>query len=267
MIDVAVNELDPGSADFNQQLSGRIEEYATECSMVKVWSSEFLTAAAAEGVRTCGSRALLHGTELERAWRDAIGSSFLGGTNEINRLIISGWFIKRAMKGRIPAREAFQRVAYELSIGVVAEKPACILQNEEMLVRNVRKLALLVLGSIVKSYGVHLADQQEVLAATADLMIGLFAIGSSVLRAEALVHRHGSEVQAMAKAMAQLSIGRTMPGIEAATMKIVMALPPDDRFSTSMAESLLRYERFDALALRRQVAAHLLQAGQYSWPL
>src|SRR5208337_214399 len=193
MIDAALADVHQGSNGTAwREIQTRIEEYAVECSIVKVWVSEMLQMVANHSVQIHGGYGYVREYPAERAYRDARINPIFEGTNEINRLIITGWLMKRAMKGELPLLAAIKQIMDEIiSPSVTAEELEGPLAGEHKLLAQAKKLGLFAAGAASQKYIQTLADQQEVMAAIADCAIEVYAMESCILRAEKLVSAKG----------------------------------------------------------------------------
>ena len=165
-----------------------------------------------ETVQVYGGYGFVEEYPAERAYRDSRVNRIFEGTNEINRLIITGWLLKRAMSGQLPLLPAIKKVMDEVMAGPSGEELEGALAAERKLVENGKKLAMLVAGAASQKYMQKLADQQEVMGAIADMVIEAFAMDSACLRARKYVEAQGeAEVRAGRCHDAGLSRGRICP--------------------------------------------------------
>ena len=188
MMDVALNEVDKAGADAAKETRKAIEEYAVECSILKVWGSEMIDYVVDETVQIYGGYGFVEEYPAERAYRDARINRIFEGTNEINRLIITGFLLKRAMSGQLPLMPAIKKLMDEVlagpSVGEELEGP---LAEERKLVAQAKKLGLFAAGAATQKYMQAIQDQQEVMGAIADMVIETYAMESAVLRAQKMV--------------------------------------------------------------------------------
>jgi alkylation response protein AidB-like acyl-CoA dehydrogenase len=180
MMDTALGEIEKNPETIRKS----IEEYAVECSIIKVWGSEMLDMVVDETVQIYGGYGFVEEYPAERAYRDSRVNRIFEGTNEINRLIITGWLLKRAMSGQLALLPAIKKVMDEVMAGPSGEELEGTLAAERKLVENAKKLAMLVAGSASQKYMQKLADQQEIMGAIADMVIEAFAMDSALLRAQ-----------------------------------------------------------------------------------
>src|SRR5262249_28276414 len=166
MMDVALASVDKAAADASRQTLKAIEEYAVECSIIKVWASEMVDYIVDETVQIYGGYGFVEEYPAERAYRDARINRIFEGTNEINRLIITGFLLKRAMSGQLPLMAAIKQLMDEVlsgpSLGDEVEGP---LAEEQKLVVAAKKLGLFAAGTATQKYMQAIQDQQEIMGA------------------------------------------------------------------------------------------------------
>ncbi|HEX6988718.1 MAG TPA: acyl-CoA dehydrogenase family protein, partial [Bacillota bacterium] len=187
LFDDTLSQLDDSADDAGLQAAAAIAEYAVEASINKVFGSEALDFVVDEAVQIHGGYGYIQEYAVERAYRDARINRIFEGTNEINRLLIPGTLLRRAMKGEVPLMEALGRVQQELaSLSPLAGMGGAgdPLQALRGQVEGARKAALMVAGLGVQKYMMQVEEQQEFLAAAGDLAIELFAAESAVIRAQ-----------------------------------------------------------------------------------
>src|SRR5690242_12459596 len=260
MMDVALAEVDKSSADAARETRKAIEEYAVECSIIKVWGSEMIDFVVDETVQIYGGYGFVEEYPVERAYRDARINRIFEGTNEINRLIITGFLLKRAMSGQLPLMPAIKKLMDEVLSGPSAgedfEGP---LTEERKLVIAAKKLGLFVAGAATQKYMQSIQDQQEVMGAIADIVIETYAMESAVLRAQKIAERDGENAAAMPIAMTRVYLSQAMDKIEASARRVIANVAEGDMLRTQMAilRRLAKYEPFDVIALRKQIAGKM----------
>ena len=266
MIDAAMGEIDKNSPDVYKQTAKNIEEYAVECSILKVFGSEMLDYVVDETVQIYGGYGFVEEYPAERAYRDSRVNRIFEGTNEINRMIITGWLLKRAMSGQLALMPAIKKLMDEIMSGPSTSEPLeGALAQERTLVANAKKAALMLAGAASQKYMMAIADQQEILAAIADMVIDIFAMDSVVLRTQKLIERQGEAKSQLAVAMTQVSLAKSMDGLEASARKVAAAVAEGDMLRTQLVilRRLFKYEPFNTIALTQQIANRVLEAGKY----
>jgi alkylation response protein AidB-like acyl-CoA dehydrogenase len=263
MIDAALAGV---AKNDTAEIQKRIEDYAVECSIVKVWASELYDMVADHVVQIFAGYGYVEEYPAERHYRDSRINRIFEGTNEINRLIISGWMIKSAMAGKLALIPAIKTLMDEVMAGPVAkEDREGPLAAELDLLANAKKLTLFAAGAATQKFSAAIADEQEVMAALADMITEVFTMESSILRAEKIVSKNAAS-STIAIAMARLYAAKAMDIVETAARKVIAAAAEGDMLRTQMAilRRLAKHDPTDTIALRRQVAAHVVKAGRYS---
>ena len=265
MIDAQLSDIDRNASDVYKQIAKGIEEYAVECSILKVWASEMLNYVVDETVQIHGGYGFVEEYPAERAYRDSRVNRIFEGTNEINRMIITGWLLKRAMSGQLALMPAIQKLTEEIMSGGGSEPLEGVLAAERTLVSNAKKAGLMLAGAASQKYMMALSDQQEILAAIADMVIETYAMDSVVLRTQKLIEREGESRCQHAVAMAQVSLTLSLNRIEAAARKVVAAVAEGDMLRTQLVilRRLFKYEPFNTIALTQQIANRMIEAGKY----
>jgi len=267
MMDAALFEVDKTAADAAKETRKAIEEYAVECSIIKVWGSEMVGYVVDETVQIYGGYGFVEEYPAERAYRDARINRIFEGTNEINRLIITGFLLKRAMSGQLALMPAIKKLMDELlsgpSVGDDLEGP---LAEERKLVLAAKKLGLFVAGAATQKYMQAIQDQQEVMGAIADIVIETYAMESAVLRAQKIAERGGENVAALPIAMTRVYLSQAMEKIEAAARKVIATVADGDMLRTQLAilRRLAKHEPFNTIELRQQIAQKMIERGKYT---
>ena len=271
MMDELLSEIDSASADAAKQRRKAIEEYAVECSILKVWGSEMIDYVVDETLQIFAGYGFVEEYPAERAYRDARINRIFEGTNEINRLIITGFLLKRAMTGQLPLLPAIKKLMDEVLSGPSAgEEIEGPLAEERKLVAQAKKLALFVSGSATQKYMQAIQDKQEVMGAMADMTIEIYAMESAVLRAQKMVEgvsssKQGEASAALPIAMARVYLTQALEKVEAAARKVIADVAEGDMLRTQLAivRRLSKHEPFNTIALRQQIAQKTIEAGKY----
>jgi alkylation response protein AidB-like acyl-CoA dehydrogenase len=266
LIDAALSEIDKNAPDASDRIRKGIEEYAVECSILKVWGSEMIDRVVDETVQIYGGYGFVEEYPAERAFRDARVNRIFEGTNEINRMIITGWLMKRAMKNEIPLMPAIKQLMDEVLAGPsMAEPLEGPMAAERTMIGNAKKAGLMAAGIATQKYMMALQDQQEVMAALADVIIETYAAESALLRALKISERSGEAAAAHATAMARIYVSTAMDKVEASTRKALAACAEGDMLRTQMAivRRLFKYEPINSIELRQQVAKKVIEQGRY----
>jgi butyryl-CoA dehydrogenase len=267
MMDAALAAVDHTAADAQQKMRKAIEEYAVECSIIKVWASEMVDYAVDETVQIFGGYGFVEEYPAERAYRDARINRIFEGTNEINRLIITGFLLKRAMSGQLPLMPAIKHLMDEVlagpSEGEDFEGP---LAGEQKLVQSAKKLGLFAAGAAMQRYMQQIEQQQEIMGAIADMVMEIYAMESVVLRTIKILVARGEKEAAISVAMTQVYLGQGMERIESAARKIIAAVAEGDMLRTQLAilRRLAKHDPYNLIALRQQIAEMVIEKGKYS---
>src|SRR5450432_368071 len=267
MIDAALADVDTHAEGASREIQKRIEEYAVECSILKVWGSEMLDMVVDHVLQIYAGYGYVEEYPAERAYRDSRINRIFEGTNEINRLIITGWLMKRAMTGQLPLLPAIKQLMEEVMAGPSAGDPRPgPLAEEHKLLANARKLAMFAAGAASQKYLQALADQQEIMGALADCISEVYAIESAILRAEKLRASRGEGAARQAIAMTKYYTAKASQTVELSARKVIAAVAEGDMLRTQMAilRRLSKHEPVDTIALGRQIARHVIDSGRYA---
>jgi alkylation response protein AidB-like acyl-CoA dehydrogenase len=266
MMDELLSEIDSASPDATKERRKAIEEYAVECSILKVWGSEMIDYVVDETLQIYAGYGFVEEYPAERAYRDARINRIFEGTNEINRLIITGFLLKRAMSGQLPLMPAIKKLMDEVLSGPsTSEEIEGALPEERKLVAQAKKLGLFVSGSATQKYMQAIQDQQEVMGAIADMTIEIYAMESAVLRAQKMVELKGEGPAALALAMTRVYLTQAFEKVEAAARKVIADVAEGDMLRTQLAivRRLAKHEPFNTIALRQHIAQKTIEAGKY----
>jgi butyryl-CoA dehydrogenase len=264
-IDAALSGLDKTSASFTRDVQNQIEEFAIECSILKVWGSEMLERVVDQMLQLHGGYGYVEEFPAERAYRDARINKIFEGTNEINRLIISGWMIKRALQGRLALLPAIKLVMDNVMDKVTAGSAMGIgrdgaLADERVLLAGAKKLGLFCAGVASQKYGNDLTEQQEILGALADILLEVFALESGILRTEKMFGRNQLAIN-----MTKYYAARSIRVIETAAERVLGAVAEGDTLRTYMAifRRLAKRDPVNTVSLGRDIATAMVEAGRY----
>ncbi len=241
------------------QILAALEEFAVEASILKVASSETLDFILDENVQIHGGNGFVRDYPAERHYRDARVNRIFEGTNEINRLLIPGMLARRAVKGSLPLIPAAKKLMDEIMAPPAMEAAGdAPLATERRTVTAMKKVALMVLGTAMQTYGAKLADEQEVLLAAADIAIDTYASESAMLRA-------AQAGGALHEAAARVFVNDAATRIEASAKTALAAMAEGDTLRTLLAalRRLLKVTPINTVALRRQLADATVERKTY----
>ncbi len=270
MIDAALASLEGENATSAREIQKKIEEYAVECSILKVWGSEMLDMVVDHTLQIYGGYGYVEEYPAERAYRDSRINRIFEGTNEINRLIITGWLMKRAASGQLPLLGAIKKLMAEVMEPPSfdsSEEAEDALAAEAALLANLKKAALFCSGSATQKYMQTLQDQQEIMGDLADMTMQVFALESALLRARKLgLNQQAQKTQAVtARAMVTLFAADALAIVEKAARRVLAAVAEGDMLRTQLAilRRLVKNTPQDTIALSRMVARRQLDSGGY----
>jgi alkylation response protein AidB-like acyl-CoA dehydrogenase len=263
-MDAALAKLGDAHSDM-AQVRKVIDEYAVECSILKVWGSEFLDYVVDEMVQIYGGYGFVQEYPAERAYRDSRINRIFEGTNEVNRLVITGFLLKRATSGHLPLMPAIKKLLDEVLAGPPDDDADGSLAAERRLVANAKKIGLFAAGVATQKYMQALQNEQEIMGAIANITIELYAMDSAVLRITKMVARHGETAAALAIAMTRVYMMSALERVENAAKVVLAAASEGDLLRTHMAilRRLCRCEPFNSVALRQLIAQRVIEAGKY----
>jgi len=243
-----------------------IDEYAIECSILKVWGSELLNYVVDEMVQIYGGYGFVEEYPAERAYRDSRVNRIFEGTNEINRLVITGFLLKRAMSGQLPLMPAIKKLMNEVLSGLVAEGGSDdSFMEEQKMVASAKKMGLFAAGIASQKYKQAIQDQQEIMGTIADIAIETYAMESALLRARKLAARNGIANSGLPIAMARVYLAGAIERVESAAKKVVAAVAEGDmlRSQVAIVRRLAKHDPFDTVTLRQKIAQRVIEAGKY----
>ncbi len=265
MIDDALATVD--QSDPLQALKA-IEQYAVECSINKVWTSEMLGYVVDETVQVYGGYGYSKDYPAERAYRDARITRIYEGTNEINRVIIATRLLKAAAAGAWPLRETAAQLTEQLADRTAADavQPEGLFYVRRVL-RNVKHTAVLALDAVARAYGDKAAEEQEVLGLVADIVAEAFAVESACLRTQKLIEQRGATAAEipleLARVFASDAADRT--AVNARNLAAALAERLDGAALWQTFEQVMPGQPLNTVAARRRIAADLLEARRYRW--
>ncbi len=242
-----------------------IAEFAVECSLNKFFGTETLDFIVDEGVQLHGGYGFMQEYEIERIYRDSRINRIFEGTNEINRLLVPGTLLRKAMKGELPLLQHAQKLQEELLMMMPEEVGTEALAQEKYLVRNAKKIALLAAGLAAQTYGAKLEQEQEVLVNIADIVSNVFAMESVVLRTEKAIAASGEEKAQQKLLYTQIYCQEAFDKIEKdAKETLIAAIEGDNqRMMLSALRKLTRSTPYNVIAKKREAAVKLIDAEKY----
>lgn len=258
-----VAELIAGGMDHQKAEMKALEEFAVECSILKVFVSDLTQNISDEGIQIYGGMGFSEDAPMEAAWRDARIGRIYEGTNEINRLLSVGMLIKKAMKGELDLLKPAMAIGKEL-MGIPSfEVPdySAYMSEEKALIHNLKKVFLMVSGAALQKYMMDIEKQQHLLLNASEILNQIYMAESAVLRAEK--HFAPDSVEA---AMAQLNLYKAVEKITVAAKEGIVSFAEGDE-QRMMLSGLRRFTKYtnmpNVVALTEKVAAHFIEKGKY----
>ncbi|MCW3162259.1 acyl-CoA dehydrogenase family protein [Chryseobacterium oryctis] len=258
-----IDELVAGGMDHQAAELKGVEEFAVECSILKVFVSDLAQTTADEGIQVYGGMGFSEDTPMESAWRDSRISRIYEGTNEINRLLSVGMLIKRAMKGELDLLSPAMAISKEL-MGIPSfEVPdySAFMSEEKAIIANLKKVFLMVSGAALQKYMMDIEKQQHLLLNASEILNQIYMAESAVLRAEK--HFSPDSVEA---AMAQLNLYKAVEKIIVAAKEGIVSFAEGDE-QRMMLSGLRRFTKYtnhpNVVALTEKIAAHYIEKGNY----
>jgi alkylation response protein AidB-like acyl-CoA dehydrogenase len=256
-----------GATHQEAELKG-VEEYAIECSILKVAVSEDVQNCADEGIQIFGGMGFSEDTPMESAWRDARIARIYEGTNEINRMLSVGMLVKKAMKGHVDLIGPAMAVAEEL-MGIpsfdVPDYSEFLAEEKEMIAK-LKKAFLMVAGAAVQKFGAELEDHQQLLMAAADMLIEIYMAESAVLRTEKMAKKLGTDKVSDQLAMTQLYLYNAVDIVTQKGKEGIVSFAEGDE-QRMMLMGLRRYTKYvnmpNVVKLREQIAAKVIAENKY----
>lgn len=261
--------ISAGNTHQEAELKG-VEEYAIECSILKVAVSEDTQNCTDEGIQIFGGMGFSADTPMESAWRDARISRIYEGTNEINRMLAVGMLVKKAMKGHVDLLGPAMAVQEEL-MGIPSfETPdySELLSEEKEMIAKLKKVFLMVAGAGVQKYGPQLEEHQQLLMAASDILIEIYMAESAILRTEKNAKRFGEESQKYQIAMSQLYLYQAVDTIISKAKEGIVSFAEGDE-QRMMLMGLKRFTKYtnmpNIVALRALIADKMSEENRYCY--
>ena len=266
MIEAGIGAVD--AKDMDARLRA-IEEYAAECSIIKVALSEYCDYVVDEMVQIYGGYGYSADYPAERAYRDSRINRIFEGTNEINRMLIPGRLMKSALSGRLallPAAQALMDEVLSPQLGGFDDDDTT-LAAEQKLAQNAKKVALMTLGTAAQKYMMKLGDQQEILMGIADVIMDTYAMETAVLRARKLVESQGEGASARYLDMTRVFCNDAVERIEARAKNTLAGMSEGDELRMLLA-ALRRFTKLqpmNTIAARQRIADEMIKGNKYTY--
>lgn len=242
-----------------------LEEYAVECSIIKVAATEILSFVVDQAVQIFGGYGFMEEYPVARPYRDSRINRIFEGTNEINRLLMVGMLLKRGMEGKIPLMQAAQKAADEMTSGTFSEESSDLLTHETQLLQNFKKLLLFSASLAFQKYGTQLEEEEELIERLSSMLIEIYAAESLLLRVKRGMAKWGHK-EPLYTALVQSFFNDSVFRMEALGKQISAAVSEGDmlRISLSALRKWLKHNPINTIPLKRKIADALIEAGGYS---
>lgn len=266
LLDTKLVTLDPAVDNYYEEYQKGIEEYAPECAIAKVFCSDVLADVVDEVLQIHGGYGFVSEYPAEQFYRDERINRIFEGTNEVNRLLIPGMILRKAMKGELPLQKEAMKAFESLMTPSFEEIDESVpFAREKALLKNLKTLFHILSGAAVRKYLDRLADEQEILLAAADMAIQIFALESVVLRAEKALPGASDNKRALLEAATKVFAFKATEVIGTAAKKGAFYLEEGDTL-TMILSGVRRFAKYDAsglLAAKRRLAKAAIEAEKY----
>ena len=258
--------IDQGYAPQEAELKG-VEDFAIECSLIKVAASEDIQNCADHGIQILGGMGFSADTPMESAWRDARIGRIYEGTNEINRMLAVGMLLKKGLKGELELLPAVMQAAVQLGGARTAVATDNPLDQEAALIEHFKALFLMVMGNATQKYGTQLEEEQQVLLSLADVLIEIYFSESALLRTQKNIQRKGLETQEIQIAMVKHYVFEAHELVFKKLKEVILHLAQNEAERVQMMDALEKHNAYtvypDLFDLKTKIAAHLIKENCY----
>jgi alkylation response protein AidB-like acyl-CoA dehydrogenase len=233
---------------------------------MKVYGSETLDYVVDEGLQSFGGYGYTQEYPMERTYRDSRINRIFEGTNEINRMVITGMLMKKGLKGELKLMDAIKAIQKEITdFPTMAEETGELLEHEQRVLQNAKKAILLIAGAAIQKFGPAVEEEQEILAMVADCIIAIYVLESTILRALKIVAADNGQQKSIYTDIARVLCLETAQQVESWLKVAAAAIYEGDdlRVLLSAVKRFTKYVPPNVKELRRNVAKHLIEAGKY----
>lgn len=267
LLDKVLANVDMTTDGVGKELAKSIAGYTVECSISKIYCSEILGNAVDEAVQIHGGYGYIEDFGVERMYRDARIQRIWEGTNEINRLVVPGWVLRKAAKNELPLFSVAMKLTSDL-LTIPAASPSPddgSLGYQKKLLGMAKKIFILTSGAAALKYGKAITDEEEILGLLSNIAIEIYAMESGLLRAQKALNAAGEEKASLKIAMARVYVNDTMKRIEDYASQILVAMETGDTLTTylSALKKLARLTPINTIAARRRIADAVIEAEKY----
>ncbi|MCY9015862.1 acyl-CoA dehydrogenase family protein [Priestia megaterium] len=253
-------------SENHKLVAKQLAEFAMECSVCKVYGSETLDLIADESLQLHGGAGFIQEYKIEQVYRDSRINRIFEGTNEINRLLLPTQLLKKAGKGEIELRKQVEHAVSELMSGQWEISSNELLGREKQAVITTRHLFLALLGTAFQTFNANLAQEQETLMKLAEIAVGLFAIESSVLRAEKAVNKNGEEKEKLKSKLTATVVSETLFEIEKQARQLINGMLTGEKhrqYRTILGKWMNDLQSEGEFTRNRDIAREFIDSGRY----
>ncbi|MGM8365234.1 acyl-CoA dehydrogenase family protein [Virgibacillus sp. W0181] len=260
-----MSKLTPEQLEDGREIARAVAEYQIECSLNKFTGTELLDYVADEAVQLHGGYGFMQEYEVERIYRDSRINRIFEGTNEINRLLVPGTLLKKAMKGELPLLEKAQHLQEELMMMMPEEVGDGTLEQEKYLLKNAKKIVLLGAGLAAQKFMQKIEDEQEILANLANMTASVYNMEAAILRTEKAINKNGEEKSKQKLLYTQVYVQEAFNRLESEAKEILIAVEEGDnlRIMLSSLRKLTRHTPINVIAKKREIAAAIIEEEKY----
>ncbi|MDC3412333.1 acyl-CoA dehydrogenase family protein [Aquibacillus sp. 3ASR75-11] len=265
LFEQSLGNLSQDALNDGKEVAKVIAEYQIECSLNKVFCTELLDYVADEAVQLHGGYGFMQEYEVERMYRDSRINRIFEGTNEINRMLVPGSLLKKAMKGELPLLQKAQSLQEELMMMMPEEVGTETLEQEKYLLKNAKKIGLVAAGLAAQKYGQKLENEQELLVNIADIVGEIYNMESAILRTEKAINKNGLEKNKQKILYTEVYVQEAFNRVEANAKETLIASESGDtlRMMLSALRKLTRHDPTNVIAKKREIAASIIEEEKY----
>jgi alkylation response protein AidB-like acyl-CoA dehydrogenase len=260
-----LGSMEAGRSKISKEIMTSIAEYQIECSMNKVTATEMLDDVIDEAVQLHGGNGFIQEYEVERMYRDSRINRIFEGTNEINRLLIPGTLLKKAMKGELPLLQEAEKLQEELVMKMPEEIGTGTLEQEKYLLKNAKKMVLFAAALAVQRHMKNIENEQEILANLATMIAEVYNMEAAILRTEKAIKKNGEEKEGQKLLYTQVFVQEAFNRMEKEAKEVIIAVESGDglRMMLSSLRKLTRHTPIDIIAKKRKIAASIIEKERY----
>ena len=265
LIDASFANLTDEERNDGRAVGNAIGEYAIECSLNKFFATEVLDYAADEAVQIHGGNGFMAEYEVELIYRNSRINRIFEGTNEINRMLVPGTILRKAMKGELPFFEQAGNLVEELMMMMPQEVEDEPLAQEKYILENAKKIFMMVAGLGAQKFGKKLNDEQEILANVADIVSDVYSIESCILRTEKAIAKEGLEKSQQKILYTEVFTQEAINRIDLLARESLVVIEEGDTLRTmlSILKKLTRHNPINVVAKGREIAARIIKEEKY----